>query len=114
MAGFFKMFLRLNGNVIGMVTGSDFRNGKLPFAYLGKGEKGNRDKLMIYGEKLDDYLFDKSNVDAVVAVAQNVAFKFLGNKTYSGTKYEIKFKDGKSAIIHIPQNDTFKFENVVF
>ena len=114
MAGFFKMFLRLNSNVFGMVTGSDFRNGKLPFAYLGKGEKENRGKLMIYGEKLDDYVFDKSDVASVVAVGQNVTFKFMANKTYSGTKYEITFNDGKKAIIQIPQNDTPKFENIVF
>lgn len=49
MAGFFTMFWRLNFNVMGMVTGGDFKNGKLPFAYLGKGKKENKGKLMIYG-----------------------------------------------------------------
>ena len=49
MAGFFKMFKRLNSNVLGVVTGADFKNGSYPFAYLGKGEKSDKDKLMIYG-----------------------------------------------------------------
>jgi len=114
MAGFFKMFLRLNSNVMGFVTGSDFRNGKLPFAYIGKGEKANKGKLMIYGEKLDDYVFDKSDIASVNVTAQDCFFKGLGNKTYQGTKYEVKFNDGKSAIIQIPAANTWKFENVVY
>ena len=47
MAGFFKLMLRMNSNMLGVVTGSDFRNGNLPSAYLGKGEKGNKGKFMI-------------------------------------------------------------------
>lgn len=114
MAGFFKMMLRMNTNVIGMVTGSSFKNGKLPFAYLGKGEKENKGKLMIYGEKLEDYIFDKSSIESVVTVSTDAVFKFMANKTYTGTKYEVKFVDGKSAIIQIPQMDVSKFENIVF
>lgn len=114
MAGFFTMFWRLNFNVFGMVTGKDFQNGKLPFAYLGKGKKENKGKLMIYGEKLEDYFFDKSDVASVSVVASPVSFKFLSNKSYAGTQFEIKFKDGKSAMISIPQGDVPKFERVVY
>ena len=46
MAGFFAMMRRLNTNQLGIVTGSDFQNGKLPAAYLGRGEKeNNRDSI---------------------------------------------------------------------
>jgi len=114
MAGFFTMFLRLNFNVFGRVTGSDFKNGKLPFAYLGKGKKENKGKLMIYGERLEDYFFDKSNIESVTVMGSNITFKFLGNKSYLGTQYEVKFKDGKTAIIAIPQNNTPAFERVAF
>lgn len=114
MAGFFTMFWRLNFNVMGMVTGGDFKNGKLPFAYLGKGKKENKGKLMIYGEKLEDYCFDKSNIESIVVRGSGITFKFLSNKTYIGTQYEIKFKDGKTAIISIPQNDTPRFERYVY
>ena len=107
------MFWRLNTNVMGMVTGSDFKNGKLPSAYLGKGKKENKGKLMIYGEKLEDYFFDKSTIDSIVTRGSGVTFKLLG-KTYIGTQYEVKFKDGKTAIISIPQNDTPRFERYVY
>jgi len=114
MAGFFTMFLRLNFNVLGRVTGSDFKNGKLPFAYLGKGKKENKGKLMIYGEKLEDYYFDKSNIESVTVMGAGITFKFLGNKTYLGTQYEVKFKDGKTAIIAIPENQTPIFERIAY
>lgn len=42
MASFFKMLKRLNFNQYGIVTGSDFRNGSLPYAYLGKADNGEK------------------------------------------------------------------------
>ena len=103
----------MNTNMIGSVTGSDFRNGNLPMAYLGMGEKENKDKLMIYGEKLDDFIFGKEDVASCELVQQQCYFKMNGNQQKLGPKYQVKFKNGKEAIICIPANAANRFENVV-
>ncbi len=113
MAGFFKMMLRMNTNMIGIVTGSDFRNGNLPMAYLGKGEKENKGKLMIYGEKLADYVFGREDVASCTVVQQEAYFKMGNNQQKVGPKYQVKFKDGKVATICIPANDAYRLENVI-
>ena len=113
MAGFFKMMLRMNSNMIGVVTGTDFRNGNLPMAYLGEGEKENKGKLMIYGEKLDDYVFGKEDVASCTVLQQETPFKMANNQQKIGPKYQVKFKDGKVAMICIPANQAFRLENVI-
>lgn len=114
MAGFFKMFKRLNSNYWGVVTGSDFQNGKLPNAYLGKADDGSKNKLMIYGEKLDDYIFGKEDILSVNVIQQEAYFKMGSNQQKIGPKYQIKFKDGKSAVIAIPANDAHKLESYIY
>ena len=114
MAGFFKMFKRLNSNVLGVVTGADFKNGSYPFAYLGKGEKSDKDKLMIYGEKIEDFVFSKEEVASAKVLQQEVTFKGVGNTMYKGPKYEIRFKNGKVAIISIPAAEAYKLENLIY
>lgn len=114
MAGFFTMFKRLNSNQMGIVTGSDFRNGSLPHAYLGRGEKENKGKLMIYGEKIEDFVFSKEDISTVNVLQQAAYFKMGSNQQKIGPKYEIKFKNGKIAIIAIPANDAYKLESVIY
>lgn len=114
MAGFMTMFKRLNSNVYGMVTGNDFKNGSLPFAYLGKGEKEHKGKLMIYGEKIDDFVFSNEDVASAKILQEEVLFKWLNNKQAKGPKYEVKFKNGKTAIISVPSNSAFLLENIIY
>lgn len=114
MAGFLVMLKRLNLNNIGVVTGSDFKNGNLPNAYLGRGEKGNEGKLMIYGEKLDDFVFSKEDIASAKIIQDQSYFKMGGNQQKIGPKYEIKFNSGKVAIISIPANDAHILESVIY
>ncbi|MCH5148521.1 MAG: hypothetical protein J1G05_04060 [Clostridiales bacterium] len=114
MAGFFKMMKRLNLNQMGIVTGSDFSNGKLPNAYLGKADDGSKDKLMIYGEKIEDFIFGKEDVGSAKIIQQEALFKMGNNKQKLGPKYEVKFKSGKTAIICIPANDAYKLEQIIY
>lgn len=113
MAGFLAMLRRLNTNQLGSVTGSDFQNGKLPSAYLGRGEKENKGKLMIYGEKLEDYVFGKEDVASCSVVQSDAWFKMRSNQQKRGPKYKVSFKDGKVAFICIPANDAYILENVI-
>lgn len=110
MGNFMKMTKRLNSNVIGIVSGSDFKNGNLPIAYLGRAEDGkflgfiqkySNSKLMIYGENLEDFIFGKDDIYSVNVVASNIAFRTVSNKPARGTKYEVKFKNGKTAILSV-------------
>lgn len=121
MAGFMKMTKRLNSNVIGTVTGSDFRNGTLPYAYLGRAEDGKflgifqkyaSDKLMIYGEKLDDFIFSRDDIAEGKVIGTNVSFKCLSNM-YIGSKYEISFKNGKKAVICVPAAQACLIDNII-
>ena len=115
MAGFFKMMLRMNTNQIGIVTGSDFRNGNLPYAYLGHGEGADKNtKLLIYGEKIDDFAFGKEDVASCTVLQQEAYFKMGGNQQKMGPKYEIKFKNGKTAIVCVPANGAYMVEQIVY
>ncbi len=114
MAGFFKMFKRLNFNQWGIVTGSGFRNGSLPYAYIGKADDGSKGKLMIYGEKIEDFIFDKNDIHSAKVSQEDALFKMGANKQYRGPKYEVMFKNGKTAIIAIPANMAYKIESVIF
>lgn len=114
MAGFFKMFKRLNFNQMGIVTGSDFRNGSLPYAYLGKADDGSKGKLMIYGEKIEDYVFGKEDIQSAQVIQAEAFFKMSNNKQKLGPKYEIKFKNGKTAVISVPANEAYKIEQVIY
>lgn len=114
MAGFFKMMLRMNSNMMGIVTGSDFRNGNLPSAYIGHGEKADKKtKLLIYGEKIDDFVFGKEDVASCTVMQQECHFKMGGNQQKIGPKYEIKFKNGKTAIVCVPANAAYLIEQIV-
>ncbi len=115
MAGFFKMMKRMNTNMIGIVTGSDFRNGSLPSAYLGRGEKADKKtKLLIYGEKIEDFVFGKEDVASCTVLQQEAHFKMGANEQKLGPKYEIKFKNGKTAIVCVPANAAYLVEQIVF
>ena len=123
MAGFLQLTKRLNSNNIGIVTGSDFRNGSLPYAYLGRAEDGktlgifqkySNEKLLIYGEKIEDFVFGKSDIASVNVIQQQAYFKMANNQQKMGPKYEIKFKNGKAAIIAVPANDAYKVEQIIF
>jgi len=85
MAGFWKLTKRLNSNNIGVVTGSDFRNGSLPNAYLGRKEEGkflgifqkySSTQLLIYGEKIEDYVFGKEDTLVTIQIDQMLAERF--------------------------------------
>ncbi len=123
MANLLKLTKRLNCNNIGVVTGSDFRNGNLPNAYLGRAEEGktlgiftkySKEKLLIYGEKVEDFVFGKDDVQSAKVMQQEAYFKMGANNQKMGPKYEVKFKNGKTAIIAVPANDAYKVEQIIF
>ena len=123
MGNFMKMTKRLNSNVIGVVTGSDFKNGNLPIAYLGRAEDGKflgliqkykTDKLMIYGEKIEDVIFGKEDIISVSVLSPDTFFKSVSNKQGRGPKYEVKFKDGKTAILSVHANYQMFIEQALY
>lgn len=121
MAGFMKLTKRLNSNVIGVVAGSDFKHPSVPYCYIGRAEAGkflgifqkySFDKLMIYGNKIDDYVFSRDDVAETKVIGTNVLFTLSG-KQYIGTKYDVAFKNGKKAVITIAANDAKIADNVL-
>lgn len=123
MSNFLKLTTATGGNNIGVVTGSDFRNGSLPNAYLGRGEEGSflkiftkysKDKLLIYGEKVEDFVFGKEDVLSATVIQQKAYFKMGSNKQKMGPKYEVKFKNGKTALIAVPANEAYRIEQIIF
>lgn len=123
MSNFLKLTKRLNSNNFAVVTGSDFRNGSLPYAYLGRGEEGktlgiftkySKDKLLIYGEHLEDFVFGKEDILYATVLQQECNFKMGGNQQKIGPKYEVKFKNGKTALIAIPATAAYIIEQIIF
>ena len=106
---FMTLTKRMNSNWIGIVNGSDFKHPSTPFCYIGRAEAGKFlgfiqkyafDKLMIYGEKIEDYVFSRDDVVESKVIGTNVPFKMSG-KQKIGTKYEVSFKNGKKAVITV-------------
>lgn len=121
MASFMKLTKRLNSNWIGIVNGADFKHPSMPFSYIGRAENGKFlgiiqkyafDKLMIYGEKIDDFVFSREDVLESKVIGTNVTFTMSGHQKI-GTKYEVTFKNGKKAIITVVGNSAQIVDNVL-
>lgn len=118
---FMTLTKRMNSNWIGIVSGSDFKHPTMPFCYIGRAEDGKLlgliqkyafDKLMIYGEKIEDYVFSRDDVAESKVIGTNVPFTMSG-KQKIGTKYEVSFKNGKKAIITVVANSAQIVDNVL-
>ena len=118
---FMTLTKRLNSNLIGLVSGPDFKHPSMPLCYIGRAEDGKLlgfiqkyafDKLMIYGEKIEDYIFSRDDVAESKIIGTNVPFA-MGSQQKVGTKYEVSFKNGKKATITIVANAATIADNVL-
>ena len=118
---FMTLTKRMNSNWIGIVAGSDFKHPSMPYCYIGRAEEGKMlgflqkyafDKLMIYGEKIEDFIFSREDISESKVIGTNVPFTMSG-KQKIGTKYEVSFKNGKKAIISIVANSVQITDNVL-
>ena len=122
MATFMKVTKRINSNLVGVVTGSEWTNEKNPKAYLGFEEAGkilfglmtkiNKNKLMIYNVGIEDYVFGKEDVIKITIVEEN-AVANVGSLRFNGPKYKFDFKDGKSAFVCVNNADSYKIEKII-
>lgn len=109
--GFFKTMFRMNTVCLGKVNGSGF-NG----CYVGLAKKDGSPALMFYGTTLkEDYVFTKDDIENVTIIGNGLE-KNVKNVMTSVTKYQLNFKDGKTAICSIDQNGAFvsNFESRIF
>ena len=89
MATFMQVTKRMNSNILGVVTGSNWTSEKYPKSYLGFAEVGkilfgllpkvDRTKLMIYGVGFDDYIFGKDDISKV-SIIEEKAVRRYGQK----------------------------------
>ena len=121
VASFMTLTKRMNNNWIGIVGGSDFKHPSTPYCYIGRAEDGKAfgflqkysfDKLMIYGEKIEDFIFSRDDISESKVIGTNVAFTMSGKQKF-GTKYEVCFKNGKKAIITIVANSVQIVDNIL-
>ena len=123
MATFMQVTKRMNSNILGVVTGSNWTSEKYPMSYLGFAEVGkilfgllpkvDRNKLMIYGVGLDDYIFGKDDIEKV-SIIEEKAVVTIGSQKRFGPKYKFEFKNGKTAIITIASEDSYKLEPIIY
>ncbi len=109
--GFFKTMLRLNTVCLGRVNGSGFAG-----CYIGLAKKNGAPALMFFGSSLkEDYIFDKNDIKNVTIVGNGMEKNAKGVMA-SVTKYQIEFKDGKTAICSVDQNGSFvsNFESRIY
>ncbi len=118
---FMTLTKRMNSNWIGVVSGNDFKDPSMPFCYIGRAEAGKFlgfiqkyafDKLMIYGEKIEDFVFSREDVAESKVIGTNVPFTMSGHQKI-GTKYEVSFKNGKKAVITVVANSAQIVDNVL-
>ena len=67
---------------------------------------------MIYGEKIDDFIFSREDVKESKIIGTNVPFTMSGQQKI-GTKYEILFNDGRKAILTVVANSAQIVDNVL-
>ena len=122
MATFMQVTKRINSNVIGVVTGSEWTSAKYPVSYIGFAEAGKAllglvtkkdvNHLMIYGVGIDDYVFGKEDV-AKVTLVEEKAVIAVGSQRAYGPKYKVEFKDGKTAYISIQQASVAQVDRII-
>ena len=122
MATFMQVTKRINSNVIGVVTGSEWTSAKYPVSYIGFAEAGKAllglvtkkdvNHLMIYGVGIDDYVFGKEDV-AKVTLVEEKAVIAVGSQRDYGPKYKVEFKDGKTAYISIQQASVAQVDRII-
>ena len=79
----------------GEVTGSDF-----PHCFLNYVDETT---LVIYGVKMkEDYTFGKADIKSCTIASSGTLISFKG-KMVIGTKYQVEFNDGKTALISVPE-----------
>lgn len=108
---FFKNMLRMNTVCLGKVNGSGFAG-----CYVGLAKKNDAPALMFFGSSLkEDYIFNKDDIENVTVIGNGMEKNAKGAMS-SVTKYQLKFKDGKTAICSIDQNGSFvsNFEARIF
>ena len=109
--GFFKTMLRQNTTCIGTVSGTGFAG-----CYIGLAKKNGNPALMFYGTALkEDYIFDREDIEKADIIGTGVQ-KNAKAQMVPVTKYQIKFKDGKTAICAVDQNSPLcsNFEARIF
>lgn len=117
MANFFEVTKRININLMGMATSSDFvpaNNGKVKVGkiYVGINPK-NQSQLMIYGVGFDDYCFGLDEVSSINLVSTNASMPSEKGGAITGcSKYMFVFKDGKKASITILPDKIDRLENI--
>lgn len=122
MATFMQVTKRINSNVIGVVTGSEWTSAKYPVSYIGFAEAGKAmlglitkkdlNHLMIYGVGIDDYVFGKDNIVKATLVEEKTVIA-VGNQRVYGPKYKVEFKDGKSAFISIQNASVPQVDRII-
>lgn len=122
MATFMQVTKRINSNVIGVVTGSEWTSAKYPVSYIGFAEAGKAllglvtkkdvNHLMIYGVGIDDYVFGKEDV-AKVTLVEEKAVIAVGSQRAYGPQYKVEFKDGKTAYISIQQASVAQVDRII-
>ena len=106
--GFFKNLLRMNLTRIGDVTGSYFDG-----CYISPSKKDGLPALMIYGNKIEDYVFNKNDIKSFNILETGVLRNF-GNQTRLSNKYSVSFNDGKNAVITIASANSKDIEKVLY
>ncbi|MGN0744717.1 MAG: hypothetical protein ACI4MZ_05565 [Christensenellales bacterium] len=100
--GFLKNMFRMNTVCLGKVNGSGFAG-----CYIGLAKKNGEPALMFFGSSLkEDYVFNKNDIKNVTVIGNGMEKNAKGMMT-SVTKYQIDFKDGKTAICSVDQNGSF-------
>ncbi len=100
---FFKTMLRMNTVCLGKVSGSGFLG-----CYIGLAKKGDKKALMFFGTSLkEDYVFTKEDIREIRVIG-GVREKNVKNVLTTMMKYELIFKDGKTAICSVDSNGAFQ------
>ena len=108
--GFFKNLLRnAVAGKIGEVTGSVFDGCSIATST----KKDGLPALVIYGNKIDDYVFNKNDVKEF-KIIESGTLKNFGNQTLMINKYNIIFNDGKTAILSIPVGNSNSIEKILY
>lgn len=122
MGTFMQVTKRINSNVIGVVTGSEWTSARYPVSYIGFAEAGkaflglvtkkDMNHLMIYGVGIEDYIFGKENIAKTTLVEEKTVIAVGSQRAY-GPKYKIEFKDGKTAFIAIQQSSVMQVDRII-
>ncbi|MBR7172679.1 MAG: hypothetical protein IKD36_02685 [Clostridia bacterium] len=110
---FWRGFAHLICMKVGFTSGSDFPDGNVTPGTI-DGKKDGKKCLTIFGSRYSDFSFTKDDIKKLEVIQAGLPLT-IGSTRYIVTKFRIEFKNGKVAVMCVPEGNALKrVEEIIY